>query len=362
MTSQQFIASLQAESEKKNCDFRPLYKQIESWHHEGNAHALLETARYGAQAANQWKFSWLFKHIVSAVALGRGAQNLDLLFQILDFLPQDEKEITQMITQNHELPELLTLFENREKWAQDREFLAVLTQLFVLRKHDVRSTIAEQFWNSEIVQNHDLKSLPLTLLPAEKKLARWLPMYGAGGMSWSGGDAVSASITKGEAVEAERIEEDVSRIRAVVQSWEDESNGSSEAAIFRLHRVLDVHHFGTQTLRSLPMESLRDADEEIALEHCHFEGALSELFNAACHGGAYSSGEGGAYARLKSWRALGALCGCGSDDIAFIAQNAENSAWFRFRAHGDWFICYVGVLCLRADGKTLAVLCATDND
>ncbi len=91
---------------------------------------------------------------------------------------------------------------------------------------------------------------------------------------------------------------------------------------------------------------------------------LATLFNIAFSGGAYTHGQGIALARLKSWQSLGGLVG-ENGDLETIMNRAKQCRWFGFDATGGWFhnaSWDVGIAALRPDGKSLALLAATDTD
>lgn len=90
--------------------------------------------------------------------------------------------------------------------------------------------------------------------------------------------------------------------------------------------------------------------------------AMQCLLSAASHGGAYGHGEGSAWGRLQAWRSLAALAGA---DESGGAEAAECCTWVMFVDFGPWFYDVawdLGLVALRPDRRSLAVLAATYTD
>lgn len=198
--------------------------------------------------------------------------------------------------------------------------------------------------------SHPLSALPLHRLPGEDRLP--LTHYGQAGQSaelpFAPGGALITS--EGETPKATR-ETTPPTMTAAVTTWLTESNGKAEAAVFTLESPLAA--VGIRTLESLGLESL--AGNGLALTEATLEDVVPMLFAAAANGGAYDHGAGGAYGRAATWATVQALA----------AGEAEGSRWWTFAAANDWFhrVAWdLGVVCVRPDGRSLAVLAATDED
>jgi hypothetical protein len=90
------------------------------------------------------------------------------------------------------------------------------------------------------------------------------------------------------------------------------------------------------------------------------------LFSAASGGGAYNNGLRGAYGRLAMWQSLAGLAGAppgaGLEEVAAVARSC---LWLEFWAATPWFYGVawdLGLVAVRPDGLSLAVLAATDTD
>jgi hypothetical protein len=155
------------------------------------------------------------------------------------------------------------------------------------------------------------------------------------------------------------------RLREAVVPWTEGSNGTAEAKVFRLEKVLGAAEPGKWLLRALPLECLKGADS-LRAEVTGAEAVWGALFAAASNGGAYSTGLGGAYGRRAAWGSLAALVDAPADaPPAEIDRRASECSFLMFGAPGDWFndVAWdIGVLAVRAGGATVAVLAATDTD
>jgi hypothetical protein len=121
----------------------------------------------------------------------------------------------------------------------------------------------------------------------------------------------------------------------------------------------------TSFLQSLGLESI-GRGARVNASHIAADLAFHTLFSAASSGGAYNSGCYGAYGRLAAFQSLSALVGARIDDeIDKVAHLANKCWWVSFTALSGWFnnIAWdFGLLVVRPDRKTIAVLAATDTD
>ncbi len=106
--------------------------------------------------------------------------------------------------------------------------------------------------------------------------------------------------------------------------------------------------------------------EDIHLRRVALAAVLNLLFSAAANGGAYNSGHFAAFGRLETWQTVAGLIGS-PEGASFqeVAALAEQCTWFLFDAASHWFsqVAWdIGASVLRADGRSLAILAATDTD
>ncbi|PYI57480.1 DUF6183 family protein [Paenibacillus flagellatus] len=229
---------------------------------------------------------------------------------------------------------------------------------------------------------HPLSRLPLRVTMLERDLP--LRLYGpdgSGGHSTPFGPIRRAGKTDREAARglAERTAimpaafrsihtaEEAERMEAAVRNWRERSNGRSEAAVFEFADRFEPEHVTPGLLLRLGLASLHGAaPETVLLRPLPADRMFVFLYGAAANGGAYSSGGHNAYGRLDAWRSAMALAGVPDDaDIPSAIERIEGCHWSYFEAPTPWFrqVAWdVGIVALRPDGRTLAVLAATDTD
>jgi uncharacterized protein (TIGR02996 family) len=249
------------------------------------------------------------------------------------------------------------------------EYRSCLVHELLLRGHDPH-TAAGARWHLTAMRDrgHPLAWLPTRLLPVESAVAASVPQVGPGGRGWTAtapanadGDPLPSGGTPGAVTI--QIEEALpeSPAGAAVREWETQSNGRTRAAVVRLDPPVTSGGLREDWVRSLPFEPLAGGGDFRWVSAAH---ALGVLFSAAQNGGAYTRGEAGAYGRLHAWQSFGWLAGTAAGATADeIAGVAERCAWVRF--DGDWFdhIAWdLGLIALRPDGRSLAVLAAADTD
>lgn len=267
-------------------------------------------------------------------------------------------------------PETLdALFAQCGPDAHYRGALACLAQEMLLRGRPIADTPAGAFWTA-LPADHPLAWLPPALLPCEEGLRAWLPRYGPQGESWGSPMAEGIPVPPAPARTwtAHAVEDaGARRIPAAVANWAAASNGRFEARVFASHRPLTADAITATPLSTFGMDCLGGAKAAgITLARIPFANALALLFGAAANGGAYNSGRGGAYGRRDAWQSAAGLVGAGDDDTpAQVLALAARAAWFSFDADSGWFdhVAWdLGLLALRPDGRTLALLAATDTD
>jgi hypothetical protein len=150
-------------------------------------------------------------------------------------------------------------------------------------------------------------------------------------------------------------------IAAAVREWQHGSNGLVEARVFRAARPLADDDLTVGFLQSLGLDSLPASEEGVEVEQVSPGRAVSDLFCAASGGGAYTAGLMGAYGRL----AAGLVGAATGESIEGVAALARRCRWLSFAAASGWFnnVAWdVGLVAVRPDGASLAVLAATDTD
>ena len=292
---------------------------------------------------------------------------------------QHETELASLLAQGQTPLTLAALFETHGSKPAHLELLACLVQEMVLRGVSV-SGPASEFW-TRIAGTHPLGGLPLTLLPSESQFPKFLPNYGPQTKTYGSpgqrGEVVKPLPSRIEMsiawTELEVSAAEKAAIEAATANWELESNGKGEVRVFRSDRVVPPPALTDKQVLSLPLESLAGASaRDLWLIPYSVADAVAVLFCAACTGGADSLGLGGTYGRWAAWEATGALAGAGRNPS--VGRNASfedtaaivgECAWWFWAAKSAWFYDVawdIGLLALRPDGRTLAVLAATDTD
>lgn len=148
-------------------------------------------------------------------------------------------------------------------------------------------------------------------------------------------------------------------IHAAVFDWE------AECRVFSVQPPLALGMISPQLLLSLQLECLEGAEEaQVWVQEITPQGAFECLYRAAAFGGAYSWGQKGARGRLEAWYSLTGLVGAPKGaSFEDVLERVRRSRWFFFLG-GPWFkgIWELGLLAIRPERDTLAVLAATDTD
>lgn len=257
---------------------------------------------------------------------------------------------------------------------EHQEILACWVHELVLRGHSLVGHEEVARFHERLVRlGHPLGTLPLELLDVEREAPSYMPLYGEEGL----GEAIAvlergATSAKtvpppavGQANSVALVDEPalVERLATAVRPWSDAKNGKLEAKAFTIDPPVDVT--GAWLLRALPLDAVAGV-RRLEVDRAPPETVFGALFAAAANGGSYSSGLGGAYGRRAAWTSFGALAGMDADaKVTSVAEASASCAWLTFRAAGPWFhdVAWdLGIVALRPDGKTVAVLAATDNE
>ena len=243
-------------------------------------------------------------------------------------------------------------------------FRACLVHELVLREGTVaRSPEIVRWAESAALRSHPLGRLPLALLDTEQGWDKGLGDIGepdretmvvAGAQPlWPATDATTAELCEA--------------LSAAVQNWADDSNGEIEAKVFDLGEPVTPATIAT-ALPALDLECLEPGTIPFRLAVFDISPRIAWwiLFHAALDGSAYGRGRYGAYSRLFAWRSLAALAGAAEDaGPEEVAALAEQCSWYHFDAGSEWYshvFWDIGLVAVRPDGGSLAVLAATDTD
>jgi hypothetical protein len=308
--------------------------------------------RYGQQPAVPWQYRSVSDRILRLLCLHPGALTEAVRLTAATAQGRQIRYAASLLASAH-TPAALDQIVAGEAGAT--ELRACLLQELVLRGAAVREPSG---------QDHPLAWLPPALTPLEGRPV--LPRYTMDGTSYAhpgiavkpgngGGPVPRARETTTEAAAA--------AIGAAVANWAGESNGRVEARTFALDADLHPDALGA-TLLSLGLDSVPSLTQEPGA--CTPAQAWQELFAAASTGGAYSSGDFGAYGRLFAWRSVAALAGAPADaSPAGVEALAGACAWSSFAGANRWFdnVAWdIGLVAVTPDRRRVAVLAASDTD
>jgi hypothetical protein len=261
------------------------------------------------------------------------------------------------------------LFAAREP--HDEEFLLCLVQEAVARHGTLDREPFLSLWSAAAEAGHPLTWLPLRLMDVEIDLP--LRHYSLTGQSFSlpfGPELraeelrpAAASVLAPRVSSTEPVAVDVRAASSVIRAWHEASNGKFECRGFRLHPT-ETSPLG-ESLVALDLACLAGAQaptvHELETEH-----AFRILFGAASTGGAYTWGAYAAYGRLQAWRSVGALTGSGPEaTIEAVEGSVRETQWYWFESRSQWFhhVAWdIGLVAVRPDRASVAILAATDTD
>lgn len=366
---------------------------VESWAKAGRwddlvtLGAALEASCDPTDKAKRGHFEVVADHVEDQLALGTADAAVDALLELA--LEPRERSVAvprpqplrfsafaSRLGYGQRAEAFLRALERAKERPEYRELFACWMHEIVLRGTSLEADArAKRFQESLAAAGHPLGGLPLALRATEREAPSYMPLYGEKGLGRAIDALTSGPMSvrtipppaDGASVRAKRDDDDavVERMIAAVRPWSDGRNGKVEAKVFALEPQVAGPALGSWLLRALPLESTT-ATARLDVSRTGPEGVFGPLFSAASNGGAYSSGVGGAYGRLAAWTSLGALVGApAGGDVDAIDKLATTSSFLTFRAPGPWFhdVAWdLGVLALRSDGRSVAVLAATDNE
>jgi uncharacterized protein (TIGR02996 family) len=283
------------------------------------------------------------------------------------------RPLASMLAASQPAEVLQALFEWHGDAERHAELLACLAQEMVLRGVPPK----DEYWDRLKGSAHPLAPLPPRLLPIEVGFADYLPRYGSSGSSAELPLVLlrepeqlpqGAEPPGGLPAMLDRTDETFVRgAVSAVRNWRGESNGKAEARLFGVGRPVQDGQLSVAFLLSLQLACLTGTSQDaVRAERLRPGEAMNHLFAAASNGGAYGGGLLGAYGRLAAWASAQALTGASpGQSIEQVAALAEQCLWHSFGADPGWFYNVawdLGLIAVRPDRRSLAVLAATDTD
>jgi uncharacterized protein (TIGR02996 family) len=348
-------------------------RQLEEWTFGGQANlvrglALLLDSRYDLQelpgVANA-----IVAQLRQALTLAPDHGTAEPLLRDLAATPGDAADRASRLAALHPPAVLLALLEGLPRAPPCLKLAACLAQEMVLRGVILEGMEAGEHLHALLRERkHHLARLPLSLTAVDGDLRPWLPRYGEGAdVSWALPASPSQPLPSTEGASLPSLAEasdlaSSARIAAAVRDWPKVSNGVVATHLLRADRPLAESDLALGLLQSLGLPCL---EGELRAERVSPQGAFALLFSAASSGCAYSHGLKGAYGRLAAWQSVAGLVGAAEGaDVTTVAELAQQCRWVSFGASSGWFyeLIDLGLLAVRPDGRTMAVLAATDTD
>jgi hypothetical protein len=345
--------------------------QVNAWVASGETELLLEAieeldARGGESRGDP--LSSMRTSVVRGLALVPGEASASAALHMAR--AKDHREIASILAFAQPLDAIAALVERRR--AEHVEALACLVQECVLRHGRLEGEPYASFWTELDAVGHPLAWLPLRTFEPERSLS--LSGHAAFGASFpipfgpssgrTSGDPVGTDDVVAPAIVAdEQALLDAEAALGCVVAWKDRSNGTIGCWAFALDPGRPTSLAGS--LEGLGLDCLAGAPPPAVGDQA-VDRAFDVLFAAASSGGAYPSGAFGAYGRLLAWRSAGTLAdappGSGFDDVE---QQVLTSRWCWFESYSAWYHAVawdVGLVAIRPDERSIAILAATDTD
>lgn len=281
-------------------------------------------------------------------------------------LPDEQHTLAARLTAVQSPSVLTGLWKRFSDSLHFTEFFTALSQEMALRGHDLtQSTEAERFHQRLRDGGHPLAELPLRPHAIERDLAAHLPRVVPGAMPVDRPFGPTREITT-HGVPADgpdpRILSELpdAEITVAVDRWVAESHAVADGRRYQLDGGGRVTR---DWLRALNSRYVARANREyVRTEIVTPREVMTVLFAAAANGGVYPSGRGGAYGRWAAWRSLAALAGLSLAEA--LTADLQQWSWIYFDTAWEDLppLVELGVVCVRPDGRSAAVLTATDAD
>lgn len=337
----------------------------------------------------------LISEIEEAVVSIPGADCVETLFRFALLEPQNslshapgrvdrQRLFASRIVLNQPRNAVLQVMAHHENDPRVEGLLDLLVHELVVQGYDQPNPMLERLNARMRANGHPLGWLPLHVMPleslrADPRRTRAVHQYKVYGSKvqapWgpykSRGPVDAAEPRRGRRIRTFETTsgDNLLRLCSAVINWHAESKARIEGRVFVLSEPLapdEVDRGLFLRLHNCEALELPRGPEAFHYERLEPAQALSILWLAAANGGELNQGCFGAYGRLRAWQSLGALAG--ASDFAHITEIsalAEKTTWFFFNARSSWFFRLgeeFGLLALRPDGRSVALLAASDSD
>ncbi|MEV4065280.1 DUF6183 family protein [Nonomuraea dietziae] len=332
---------------------------------------------YGSAERPIWQYRSVFDSVFRLLAVAADPAHLGHALRLIGTVVSVDRKkaryAASLLASSRAATDLARAFTGGQVHAGGLEELrACLVHELVLRGEAVGDLPGIAPWATSLHwRYHPLGWLPLHRSSIEQSPD--LPSYSVHGSSYSlpfgPSDNEASPAPAGDGRTASAVETTtpsaVAEIARAVANWAEESNGRIEIRTFALSAASGsiAELLSVLSLDCLAAKGRRSAPSTSA---CTPSRVWQVLFAAASAGGAYNHGLYGAYGRLEAWRSMAGLSGAPQTaTFADVEHQVQDHRWFTFSATTKWFeqVAWdIAIAALSPDGRSLAVLAATDTD
>lgn len=314
----------------------------------------------------QWQLRSINERILEVLCLTSGIEQINATLTIISngLIDKSLRESASMIAQSQKysnLSKAICSFEDKDTIS---DFICLLTQELLIRKVDLLENQELASVLFFYTNKHELFSkIPLHLTEIEKTFGLRIHRIGVSGASTPFGlSTLNFVEVNAKPIEAQIQEEPL--IVTALSDWRANSNGILIGLTGTYERedctaydlIINVHNqYNAKTTNQVKIQPHR------------LEDVFSIIFSASANGGAYTSGELGAFGRLKTWQTLAAICGLNFSEVSCqdIIQALREYEFYEFITDSDWFFNFIfdlGVLALNRPTRKFSILVGTDVD
>jgi hypothetical protein len=314
----------------------------------------------------QWQLSACRERILESLCLTNGLVQLTSVLSIIsNGLPEKEvRRAASMIAQCQRFDNISKAICNLDEESNMGYFVCLLAQELLIRKVDL-STSKDL---KEVVESHTKKNdlfrqIPLHLTEIEKVFGLTVHGIGvSGGGTMFGLSTLTFTKIFPNDIEIQIQENDL--IVTAVADWRNNSNGQ----LIGLSGTYQGSNLkASELIISLHNQYNSKKTDQLKIQPQHLEDVFSIIFSASANGGAYTAGEYGAFARLKTWQTLAAIGGLNLAEVACedVITKLKQYEFYEFITNSNWFYDYIldlGILALDSRNNRYSILTATDTD
>ena len=310
--------------------------------------------------ASSWQSRAIRERIIEAVCLSPGDQQLLAAVSLYNVEDSElsKRKIASYLASNQITPNLIDVILQKRNEI-DSYFVELVANELVCRGNDLRNYFKFHEFVTDITSKSMFKCLPLFPLTIESDLPLRATKIGSSGYPIPFGlhnEPFEKLELKLRSIRQFKESPDIS---LPVRNWSDHSNGSW------------ISLKGSAETQLSPKLLLEELDfEALYAKLCKVKTitanqAFQILFAACANGGAYTSGEYGAIARLYTWKGMNAMVSEEElTDAIETQQKVFGYRWSEFVVD-TWFInewLDLGLVGIGPNLRDFSILAATDTD